>query len=68
MTYLDHGIRKKKVMNMNKFVNKIDKLLDDFNEKENIDVLESMIELIESEIEKQEGQSVGACSPDLPDI
>jgi len=55
-------------MNMNKFVNRIDKLLDDFNEKESIDALESMIELIEEEIEKQEGQSVGACSPDLPKI
>lgn len=55
-------------MKMNKFVNKIDKLLDDFNEKESIGVLESMIELVEDEIEKQEGQSVGACSPDLPEI
>jgi len=53
---------------MSKFVDKIDKLLDKYNEKEDIDVLESMIELIEDEIEKLGGQSVGACSPDLPEI
>jgi len=60
--------RKKKVMKMSKFVDKIDKLLDDYNEKEDIDVLESMIGLVEDEIEKLEGQSVGACSPDIPKI
>jgi len=55
-------------MKMSKFVSKIDKLLDQYNEKEDVDVLESMIELIEDEIEKLGGQSVGACSPDLPEI
>jgi len=55
-------------MKMSKFVDKIDKLLDQYNEKEDIDVLESMIELVEDEIGNQEGKSVGACSPDIPEI
>jgi len=53
---------------MSKFVDKIDKLLDDYNEKEDIDVLESMIGLVEDEIEKQVGKSVGACSPEQQDL
>jgi len=52
-------------MKMNKFVDKIDKLLDSYNEKEDIDVLEAMALLVEDEMDKLGGQSVGACSPDL---
>jgi len=42
---------------MSKFVDKIDELLDDYNEKASIDVLESMIEKIEDEIEKRKGDT-----------
>jgi len=49
-TYRDHGIKKKKVMKMSKFVDKIDELLDKYNEKQDADVLESMIVLIDEEI------------------
>jgi len=53
MIYLGLGIKKKKVMKMNKFVDKIDELLDDYNEKASIDILESMVEKIEDEIDKR---------------
>jgi len=65
MIYLDLGIKKKKVMKMSKFVDKIDKLLDQYNEKEDVDVLESMALLVEDELEKLSGKAVGACSPDF---
>jgi len=61
-TFHDHG-KKKKVMNMSKFVDKIDELLDDYNEKSSIDVLESMIEKIEDEIEKRKGDTTLAELP-----
>jgi len=57
MIYLDLGIKKKKVMKMNKFVDKMDGLLDDYSEKGSIDVLESMIEKIEDEIDKRKNDT-----------
>ena len=50
---------------MSKFVDKIDKLLDDYNEKESIDVLESMSELIDVEIDKQTDAQSGQCVPEI---
>jgi len=55
-------------MNMSKFVDKIDKLLDDYTEKESIDVLESMTELIDAEIDKQVDDQSGACQPEQQDL
>jgi len=55
-------------MNMSKFVDKIDKLLDQYNEKESIDVLESMIELVEAEIDKQTDDQSGACNTSLTEL
>ena len=57
MIYLGHGIKMKKVMKMSKFVDKIDELLDDYSEKGSIDVLDSMIEKIEDEIEKRKNDT-----------
>jgi len=50
---------------MSKFVDKIDKLLDDYNEKESIDVLESMTELIDAEIDRQVDAQAGQCVPEI---
>jgi len=40
-------------MNMSKFVDKIDELLDEYDTSRDIDVLEAVIELIEDEIDKR---------------
>jgi len=50
-TYHDRG-KKKKVMKMSKFVDKIDELLDEYDTSKDVDVLEAVIELIEDEIDK----------------
>jgi len=44
-------------MNMSKFVDKIDELLDEYDTSRDIDVLEAVIELIEDEIEKRKGDT-----------
>jgi len=44
-------------MKMSKFVDKIDELLDDYSEKGSVDVLESMVEKIEDEIDKRKGDT-----------
>jgi len=55
-------------MNMSKFVDKIDKLLDDYSEKESIDVLESMTVLIDAEIDKKVDEESAACHPEQQDL
>jgi len=66
-TYHDHG-KKKKVMNMSKFVTKIDELLDEYDTTKDIDVLEAVIELIEDEIDSQKDAQSSACHPDIPEV
>jgi len=55
-------------MSMSKFVDKIDVLLDNYVKTESVDLLESMIEKIEVEIEKLTDDQSGACQPEQQDL
>jgi len=54
-TYHGHG-RKKKVMNMSKFVRRVSELLDDYEQSSDVDSLEDIVDMIELEISLREAE------------